>query len=320
MVVVDQPLRRGERGYVLLVVILLSALMVATGVAYARHVAAGWRQSTASLWAHESRESAQSGVAFARQVLASGQSLGTTTLDAGSHTVAVTLGDLGNDRRSLRVDATSDGLGATVEGEAQVYGLVGGALPTLDPAAVFSVLNDANRTVLSGTATYTGIDFPGCVVLASGADITLQDCVLAGAVVSIPALTGSWTAAQATRLHVRGGLSLTPNAWLPDCGIVLPDGQVEIESTASVELHGAVVAAELDIAGSGAMDGYLASGTPFTLPSTVDRPGFGRAPPDWPLALHVSSWGLAQLSFPRNPAAEGEIHHIQDFSFPGQGH
>lgn len=318
--VVDQPVkRRAQSGYVLMVVLLLAGLMVATTAAYARHAMLDWRVSTASLWVHESRESASSGMAFAKQVLASGGSCGTTEVVAGDNTVTVEITEAGPDERSIRVDATSGQLGSTVIATADVFGLPGNVLPSLTAAGAASVLSDGSAVKLSGKQTLTGQTYAGTLILAKGADITLSDVVVQGAIVSETALSAPpYAEPDEVKLTLAAGARVGPSSVLADCGIFIPDGALTVQAGCSVEVHGVVVAASLDVQGTGSMDSHVVAAQPFALPAGIDRPGLGRSPLDWPSALTCSSFGVARLAFPPQAPPDGELAAIEAFDFPAE--
>jgi hypothetical protein len=309
----------GRSGYVLIVVLLLGALIVATTAAYARHTSVNWRQSTASLWVHETRESAQSGVAFARQVLAAGKTMGSSSVEAGDKTISVIVADAGGDKRSIHVDATSSGLGATIEAEARVFGRPGTSLPTLAGAAVTALNGDAKLIKYSGTQTVTGTTLTGNVLLQRGCQLTLKDVIVKGTIVSQLALAGPpYDPKFATSLTLQEGVRIDGGTLVPDCAILLPDGTVTADATSNVEIHGVVLADTLAVWGSGAMDGYIVAAKDFTLPSTVDRPGFGRTPPDWPAALTLGAFGLKSLAFRTDAPTHGDVEAIKTFVFPAK--
>ena len=305
-------------GYVLLVVLLLASLMVASVAAYARHTLVDWRQSSNSLWCQETRESAQSGVAFARQVLASGNALGTTSVTAGDKTVAVIVTDKGGDLRGIRVDATSSSLGATVNADARVFNLPGSTLPVLTSAAMLAATTDPKLVTLAGTQTIQNTTYTGTVKLAKGAKITFDDVVVKGSIASEPSLAAPpYLPADATTLTVKNGLRIEPTLFAA-VAIQMPDGQFTADATSSLEIHGSVVAQRITLLGVGAMDGQLAAGSPFTVPAGIDRPGFGRTPPPWPASLQLGTYGLKSLAFPRPAAPTADQVAIGQFTFPAK--
>ncbi len=311
--------RRGSRGYVLITVLLLAALIVATTASHARHTTVDWRQSTASLWVHETREAAQSGVAFARQVLSSGQSLGTASVNSGNKSISVVVTDEGGDKRSIRVNATSDGLGATIEADARVFGLTGELVPSVTSAAVAAVTADATAVKYTGTVTLQNTVITGTLRLGRSCKLTLKDVVLHGSIVSEAALLGPpYNPAMATTLTLQEGVRIEPTSMLPGCAILLPDGAIIADATSHVEIHGIVLGKSISVSGSGSMDAQVVASQPFTLPGTIDRPGLGRAPLDWPAAVSVSALGLKSLAFQTAAPASGDLAAIKTFQFPAK--
>lgn len=310
-------MKRATSGYVLVVVLLLGGLLAASTAAWARHYLSRRHTSSASLWVHESREAAGSGVAWARQRLASGGGVGSEEFTVAGHAVEVELWQADADRLGLRVAATSDGLGATVEGEASVHGRACELLPALTSAAAAALDGDALATRLSGTQVLSGQTYAGTLVLERGAAITLDDVVVQGAIVSRAALVGPpYDPAEAVTLVLRNGARVGPSALAPGAGIVLPDGSLSVEAGCSIEVQGAIVAGKLDLQGDGACDGQILSAAPCELPAGLDRPGFGRVPPAWPAALTVPALEMSRLAFPRHAADDAALGSIGKFSFP----
>ncbi len=314
--VVDQPVKRSTSGYVLIVVLLLGGLIAATTAAWARHYLVRQHATTTSLWVLESREAAGSGVAWARQRLASGGGSGSAQFTVAGHALAVDLWPTDTDRMGLRVDATSDELGATVEGEALVLGLPCEVLPALTSAAAAALDGDALGTRLAGTQTLKGQTFAGTLVLEHGAVITLDDVVVQGAIVSRAALAGPpYHPGDAATLVLRNGARVGPSALAAGLGIVLPDGTLTVEDNCSLEVQGTIVAGKLDLQGDGACDGYVVAAAAFGLPADFDRPGMGRVPPAWPEALSVSALGVSRLAFPRHAVDDAALASIGKFTF-----
>jgi hypothetical protein len=308
---------RPARGYVLITVLLLAGLIVATTAGYARHTTVDWRQSTASLWVHETREAAQSGVAFARQVLSSGQGLGTSSLTSGGRTITVSIADAGGDKRAIHVEAMTSGLGATIQADARVYGFTQDTLPTLGTAAVRAVQTDAAAVACSGTMTLADRVITGTLRLATGCNLTLRDVVLHGSIVSEAALRGPpYRDGDSTTLTMENGVRIEPTSVLPGCAILMPDGAIISVASSEVELHGAVVGRTLSLAGTGSADAQVVASQPFRLPSTIDRPGFGRAPQAWPAALQPSALGLRSLAFQTTATTAEELTAIRTYVFP----
>lgn len=308
---------RREAGYVLLVVLLLAGLMVVTAAGYARHALVARHTDQDSLWVLESREAAASGVAWACRMLAVGAGTASAKVEAGGQLVSVELAEAGDGRRSLRVDAAGACLGTTLLGELVLQPEAGDGLPALSASAAAALATDPARTALSGSKTVVGATYAGTLVLEHGADIVLDGVVVHGAVVSRGALDGTVALGAPVRLVLRNGARIGPSALAPGVGLCLPDGALEVEPGCSIEVRGAIVAGTLEVAGDGACDGHIVAGQPFTLPAGLDRPGFGRAPPDWPAAFEVPAAAVARASF-RHPAPSvGQLRAIADFDFGG---
>lgn len=315
--VMSAPRKRSEHGYVLIVVMILAGLTLATAATYSHHAIVMFRSSEASLFVHESRESAHSGIAFAGQSLAAAQPLGAKALKAGDKDVSVEIADAGTDKRSIRVQSVMAGMGATVLGEATVYTTPGPVLPTIAGSAGLSVLSDAGATWAIGTKTIADTVINGTLILARGSRITLRDVVVNGTIVSEPALRGTpYAAPDTTRLIVERGLRVTPSLLLRGCGILMPDGVMAFEPSARVEVHGAMVAKEMTLAGRGYLDSYVLAATPLTVPASFDRPGWGRSPLPWPTVLETGALGLATMAFPRHAVQASEAKAIKAFAFP----
>ncbi len=313
------PHRPASAGYVMVVVLMLSSLMVAGIAAYARHVTASYRESRDSLWVSNTRESAQSSMAFARQVMASGKSSYSSAITAGDQTVSLSIADLGSDKRSIRADATKSGLGSTVVATAKVYGLSEGTLPTLAKTAGATALADPKMTKVSGTTTLSDVVIDGTLVLARASTITLDNVLVKGSIVSEPAIVGPpYKSIEATRLNLRNGVRVTSGSILPGCGIVMPDGVLVAEAGSRIEIQGVIVGASVTLQGTGAVHGHVLGSSAVTFPAGLDRPGWGRTPLPWPAALELSAWGVGQLAFPPASASATEISVISKFAFPKQ--
>jgi len=320
-VVVDHVLSathaNAERGYVLIVVMILAGLTLATAATYSHHVIVTFRNSEASLFVHESRESAHSGIAFASQSLAAAQPLGTKAMAAGDKDISVEIADAGADKRSIRVQSMQAGMGATVFGEATVYTTPGPTLPTISGSAGLVVLNDPGATWAAGTQTLADTVVNGTLILARGSRITLRDVVVNGTIVSEPALRGTpYAPLDATRLIVQRGLRVTPSPLLGGCGILMPDGVMAFEPSARVEVHGVILAKEITLTGTGFLDSYVQAASPLVVPAAFDRPSWGRAPLAWPSVLETGAYGLATMAFPRHVVQPSEAKAIQAFKFP----
>ena len=306
------------RGYVLVAVLLLASLIILTAGTFARHTLVRHYSSSASLWVQETREAADSGLAFARQLAASGSENYEGTLDAGDHDIGISMVAATPTRRVLRVDATSSGLGTTLLAEARVAGAVGEQLPKLAATAAASATNDPAQLRLLGTQTLADTVVQGTLVLARASRITLRDVVVKGVIVSEPATVGPpYAALEATTLILEGSVRVDGGLLLPGCAIVMPDGELTAAAGSRVEAHGVVLAERITWLGSGSLDDHVACRQGGFLPASVDRPGYGRTPPAWPDSLEMTAWVITSLAFPRVDASSSEKLSIKGFAFQG---
>jgi len=308
---------RPDRGYVLLTVLLLVSLIVTAAATYAHHTTASYRNSSASLSIQVSRESAQSGLALASQLLATGSSSYDSVIASGAQDIVLTLGDLGGNLRQVRVEALSQGLGTTLEGRAAVCGALDGALPQLTSVAANLAKHDPAQVKINGHQVLSDTVVNGTLILARGSKCTLRDVVVKGSIVSEQAIAGPpYPGGQDVTLTIDGSLRVDGNTLLPGCAIIMPDGELTTLSTSALEIHGVVLAHSIDWQGTGAADHHIVSGQPFTLPSSVDRPGYDRTPPAWPDSLQLNALAVSSLSFPPAVPSGAETQAIRRFTFP----
>ncbi|MHC5209540.1 MAG: hypothetical protein ACYTG2_02335 [Planctomycetota bacterium] len=307
---------RAQAGYVLVAVLLLGSLIVLTAGTFARHTMVSYHSSSASLWVQETREAADSGLAFARQLAASGVETYDGSIDAGDQQIALSIADAGSGLRTIRVDATRSGMGTTLQARAAVLGAVGEELPALESSAATAAKNDPAQVKLLGTQTLADTVIQGTLVLARGSRITLRDVVVKGTIVSEPALVGPpYAPLEATTLVLEGSVRIDGGLLLQGCAIVMPDGELTAASGSRVEAHGIVLAERISWFGSGSLDSHVVARHDVSLPSGVDRPGWGRTPPDWPDCMEMTAWTISSLAFPKAQPTGSEQLSIKGFAF-----
>ncbi len=309
---------RGERGIVLLAVMILTALIVTTAVAYARHVAMAGTTTADALRIHRSQESGESGVNWVRQALRSGadSTVATVPIEEGGGAL-VTLSGSGTTRDLVVANTDYYGLGATVIGRATVTpDDASGLLPQLSSSAIARI-KSSSPTLLSDGAVLFDTEIVGVLVIRQGASVTLRDVVVTGAVVSEEAFFSppyqSW---NATTLRLDGSVRIDPGPILPECSIVMPDGAVFADPTTSVEVGGVVVAKRMTLDGIGSLNAPIAITGPLILSNKIDRPGAGRGPRPWPAALEFTTHQLSTLAFPHFVPSSTELKAIATFPFP----
>ncbi|MBM3985590.1 MAG: hypothetical protein FJ296_07890, partial [Planctomycetes bacterium] len=111
------------------------------------------------------------------------------------------------------------------------------------------------------------------ILLRNGASLTLANCIVAGTLVSEPALSAiGWAPADATRISLSGTVVIESDARLAGCSIIAPDASVTGLGGEALQVRGAIVCASLSLPGSGALHGPIASTAPPALARAVALP------------------------------------------------
>jgi hypothetical protein len=307
--------RRQQDGYVLVGVLLLSVLLTSMILTFSRHAVMTADSAQATLASQSAEDAADSALAWARQsLLADGSH--SAALDMGDgRRVTVALADAGADRRSILVAASGSGIQRQFDATAETYARAGARAPGLTSDAKAAVAGSAQLIEISGAVSYTNTQLTGVLYMRDGADLTLDDVVLDGSIVSETALfAGSGGGA----LHLRNGVQIKPGAVLPGVALVVPGVAVDGNGNERVQLEGVIVAGSLTLPGTGALHGQIASLVPATLSSTYDLVGAGRAPRAWPAVIDTRSQGVRRVSFPVPDPTETEQSAIRDY-FPEAG-
>lgn len=305
----------------LLGVLLLAVLVTSVVMGYARHVLLSASNARETVAVQEAESAADSGIAWARQtLLADGSRSTRLALDSGS-TVSINVVDAGTDLRTLTISSNVGGQTQNLVGTVETYAAVGGSLPALTSAARAAVAAHGSVTSLNGTQTLQDTTITGLLYLQNGANVTLRDCIVAGTIVSQPALsTTGWRAVDRTRLTLSGSTIIESAAALSGVSIIAPDATVVGDGTEAVQISGVVVCSSLALTGWGAISGQIASTTAPALASSIDLPGAGREARTWPVALDTNAEGIMRVSFPRVDVTAGQVLAMKNFVFPANLH
>lgn len=310
---------RRQSGSVLVGVLLIALLMTSMCMAFARHAVLTASAAEAAVAVQVAEGAADSGLAWARQALLSGVPGGATLPLDGDAQVRVDVADDGAGRGSLSIASSARGQSQSLAGTLETYATVGGGLPQLTDAARAAVRLDATRTEISGDQSLSNTTLTGVILLRNGASLTLTNCIVAGTLVSEPALSAiGWQAADATRIRLAGTVVIESDPLLAGCSIIAPDASVTGLGGQGVQVRGAIVCASLSLPGWGALHGPLASSSPPVLTRAMELPGSGRAPRAWPAALDTGATGVARVVFPRLSATQAEQDAIERFGFPSR--
>ena len=316
-----------RRGFALVAVLILVAVVALLGTTYARHVTLANRSSAASVAAMRASGEVDSGLAIARQLLRTRGTTANAALAAGG---SLAVSDLGSAHSRLALRSVdSRGLGSTLLLEVARAPLLPAAgpdeLPRLRADVVAALLANAAvpKTWVSGLTTIQNTDLEGLVVIQTGAVLTVSGVCVHGAIVSEQTLTnlpfGAFDVIDAPVLLVAGDLRIEPRLELPGVALVLPDGNVTTTTpSARLQLGGDVVAHSLILSGTGALGGNVATAVAPSLAAALQRPGGGRAPRAWAPALDLGETSevlsLAVVPRVQTPA---DLPAIVGFDFDG---
>ena len=302
-------------GYVLLAVLLLTALIASLVMTYSRHALLAADSSAASYATQRAQDAADTGVAWAKQSLRDGGgSLARMDLGDG-RSLAVSVASPTATTRSIDIAAHTEGTSQALHATFELYSTTGDELPALTAAAKTAVPAASPITVLSGNRTYTSTELTGILYLRNGTSLILQDVILDGAIVTENAVTGA-SSGGGVDIEFRGGVQIQPGSVLPGIAIVAPNAELSGNGTERIEIHGAVIVDEIDLDGSGAIHGPIASNEAPELSSSVDRPGYGRAPQAWPTSLETGSASIGRLAFRASDPTQAERDAIRGYRFP----
>ena len=306
--------RPDEAGWVLAASLILATMATAVTITYARHALLAKRTLEYGQGASEVDEASRSELERVRELMRVGDKPGTE--ENGDHDQAVTpTGEvvrgerevIDHGRRELRVRAEGNENNSDEQARlrARSYVVPGnrpsGERTVLECGTGTTLLAGADVTVISGNQTFQDQELTGFFLLEQDAVLTLQDCILHGAIVTrhgacrdVPPAEGS----HRPRVIVYGGLRVLSRPELPDVAIVAPDLRFETDSSSRCELRGFVSADEVHIEGRGCVRGMVVHNTEGDVCSKTCRPGFGRGCQDWPDSISCGAEEVGLLSFP----------------------
>ena len=308
--------RRHEDGQVLLGILLLAVLVSTVCLGYARHVVVAATNAESAVAVQQAEGAADSGLVWAKQsLLAAGGR--TAHLDVGGNAqVAVNVVDNGSTLRTLTIQSSASGVTQAMQGSLETYATVADTLPELTVTARNAVLTHPAIVDVAGSQSYSGTTLSGIIFLHNGAHLTLTNCIVAGSIVSQPALSGSWTPSDCTTISLAGTIVIESDATLAGCSIIAPDAAVTGDGSEALQIRGCIVCDSLTLTGWGAIHGQIATATSPAVNRIIDLPGSGREPRAWPAALQTGAERIGRVSFPRPVATPAQQAAIRAFVFP----
>lgn len=312
------PLRRRESGWVLPSALIMSTMMVSLTVTYARHAVLAKTRLVWEQGARESEEDSRSGYERARQNMRLGFDIG-EGVDADEvdtpigNTVKTELTKTGQFKRELRINARRDNdEEAFLRVDAEVVPSSTDSSSTkrtrLTDDVGGEVMIAGNLTIISGSSSYVGTEMAGLFLLEDGSELTLDDVVLRGTILTRAAVfsgNSPSVGANRPRVNIDGDLRILAGnpevSSLDEVAICGPDLVVDASPGSRIEIDGAVVAEELNCPGRGALRGPVVTRNKLNLSADVSRPGSGRGAQEWPDAIEPGGAEIVSMAFATEP-------------------
>ena len=318
--------RRGESGWVLAAALVMSALAVTVTVTYARHAVLAKKSLEYAQGASEVEEASRSGMERVRERMRDGDKPGTVEEGTQDHCTTPGGQDVTGERqvlpshkREIRVRAT--GPSATNSSEeyrtkarSSVQPVSKGKGKVQTKTALScpdgTVILAGNVTIISGAVQYIGVELSGLFLLEDDAELTLQDVVLHGTILTNHGACKDHP--QATQEHrpqlkVYGGLRLISGNDVPKVAICAPDMIVDCDESSRVEIDGFACADEVKVKGKGRVSGMIVSDTDEDISSKVRRPGHGRGAESFPSTIEPGGEEITRACFPNTPIPDATL-------------
>ena len=320
--------RRGEAGWVLAASLILATMATAVTITYARHALLAKHTLQFGKGASEVDEASRSELERVRELMRIGDKPG--TIATGDHDSAITpTGEsvqgerqvTSHSTRELRVQAQGNSTNSDEEAKLKAQAtVVPGNQPEVDVTTLEcptgSILLAGTVTIVDGAVSYANTELAGFFVLENGSELTLQDVILKGTILTRHGACRDHPAATGTdrpRVRVYGGLKLVSGTELPDVAIVAPDGILEADATSRLEIQGFVSTDEVTATGRGSVHGMVVHNVSEQFGSKMRRPGYGRGPQPWPATISPGSEEVASLSFPVSTVPESVIVAMETY-------
>jgi len=298
---------------VLAATLILSSLVMAVTVTYARHAVLSKKSLEFAKGASEVEEASRSGLQLVREFMRLGDAPGTaedgeevsSDMPTGEH-VTGERRVVDHDTREIKSHAVSPK--NSQDGESKIKAnteVVPSNNTTKDQSAVECDLGGTllagNLKVITGPEAYQGVQLAGLVLLEDGAELTLSDCILRGTIVTRAGLcqgTAKLQGANRPVVNVYGGLRLLAGTELPETAMCAPDAIFNAENADSLEINGFVYADEIKTAPKGTLRGMVVSDTDQQIAPGVNRPGHGRGHDTFPDYIETGAESVKRLAVP----------------------
>lgn len=312
---------RGQRGYALVTILMLSVMIVSVTFGYAHKAASSMRELDGSLRVQRVEESVASALAYVQKRIESDVHDSASLSTPEGTFVDTSATALTDDADAILLAMQGTGYETRVHATAQVVATQGEPLPSLTTSARTAATNPSAAIDVTSDTVYEDVTLTGVVRLAAGVRLTLRDVVLHGTIVSHAMIAGTWDEDDAaTEVVLEDGVLIIPGTDLPGCAILMPDGVVEADDDANIDVRGVIVADLVDLDdGGGFVHGDVIAANAPTIDVGFELPGSGRGARALPDVLLPGRGRLTRIWFPDATTSEAELDAIQGFSFPGGG-
>lgn len=324
---------RREQGWVLLSSLILSTLLAALTITWARHAVQAKKTLDIHHGASEAEEATKSGFARVRTMMRESEVPG--GYDTGTEDIVTTpvggvviseIAALTHDLREVWVVAKED-MDSTTEAALHAYALVvpgngsvGDTRTKLTEEVCAEVFLSGGVTTVASDTTLSGVA-SGVYMLEDGVELTLDDCLFTGVIASAFGMNSTAVPAEGydrPSVVISGDTQVVSGADVPGVAIVMPDGIVHAPSSSRFELDGFVVGEELLLDGRGTARGMLVSGGVQAIGDDVARPGHGRGIQSWPVDIVAGAERVMTIAFPHEEPTDDELDAMESFDI-GEG-
>ncbi len=322
-----RPARSSEQGWVVLASLILAGIAASVSVTWARHAVLAKGTLEMSHGASETEEAAHSGMMHAREQMRLGDPPGNVqngdeeiVLTEDGHVVTIERDVKVHDRRRLRTKAHKLNGSFTDEAAVKANAVVmpendaAGDPTRLDCDEGTTAMMAGNVTIIGGTSTYSNTQMAGLFILENGADLTLDNVVLRGTIITRAGLCKSnakQTGSNRPTINMVGGIRLIAGTVLPDVAMVGPDCVVNADANARVEIQGQVISDELDLPCRGTVKGMVTTETSGGCGNQIKRPGHGRGPQSWSSKLIAGAERVTKIAFPAEDYTVAEMNAME---------
>jgi len=321
---------QSEHGWVLIAALLIATVSASLTVGWARHAVLSKGKLELATGASRTGEASRSGLEHTRELMRRGQPPGTEE-DGDESVVTTSHGDevrserrnIGHGKREVHVRARhssgNDHRNAALRGRVEVVpGSRGhGKRSRLRCSEGSKVLLIPGLTIVTGTLALTpNSDVSGVFLMENGSKLIMEDCTFTGAIVSRASLCeGNPLATGGSRPEVefRGGCTLREGTDFPGLSICGPDLRVVADSSARIDVHGMIVAEDLDLQCRGVLRKMIVCEGEESISSNVSRPGRGRGPQGFSSCVEPGSERMTRISFPTESFTTEEMDAIEAY-------